>query len=89
MIRNSEVVCKDVSASFMEHNACISHETATESSKSYTHLERGVLPHAECPHPHLCEQYLAAGVGDQLAMRGRHGQTQTRLLTPVLQFVRQ
>lgn len=54
-----------------------------------TDLEARVFAHPEPPHPHVCEQHLAARVCDEVAVLGSHGQLQACGIAPVLQLVRQ
>lgn len=50
-------------------------------------LEARVFAHAKPPHPHVSEQHLAAGVGDEVAMLGGYSQLQTGGVAPVLQLI--
>lgn len=54
---------------------------------AYLHV--GVFSGAQPAHPQIGEDDLAAGVGDERPVVGRHCQTETRLAAPVLQFARQ
>ena len=53
------------------------------------HLVPGVFAHVEASHPHVRQQHLRAGVGDEGAQARRHGQLQTGGVAPVLQLVGQ
>ena len=47
------------------------------------------LSHPQTAHPHVCQQHLAAGVGDEVSVFGSHRQLQTGGVAPVFQFVGQ
>lgn len=53
------------------------------------HLQTVALPHAQAAHPHVSQQHLAAGVGDEVTMFGSDRQLQTRGVAPVLKLIRQ
>lgn len=53
------------------------------------HLEAGVFPHAQSPHPHVCQQHLAAGVSNEVPVFSCHSQLQAGGIAPVFQFIRQ
>lgn len=53
------------------------------------HLEPGVLPHVESPHPQVSEQHLSTGVGHEGPQAGRHGHLQAGEVAPVLHLGRQ
>lgn len=53
------------------------------------YLQAVALAHPQAAHPHVGEQHLAAGVGDEVSVFGSNGELQTRGVTPVLQLVGQ
>ena len=54
-----------------------------------TDLHVGVLPGAQSAHPEVGEDDLAAGVREEGAVVGGHGEAEARLPAPVLQLARQ
>lgn len=54
-----------------------------------THLQPGVLPQLQPPHPHVSQQHLRAGVRDERAQPPRRRQLQAGGIAPVLKFVGQ
>lgn len=52
-------------------------------------LQPRVLAHAQASHPHVSEQHLAAGVGNEVTVLSGHGQLQAGGITPVLQLIGQ
>lgn len=53
------------------------------------YLEAVALAHPQTAHPHVSQQHLAAGVGDEVSVFGSNSQLQTGGVTPVLQLVGQ
>ena len=55
--------------------------------RDISHLEVGISSSAQATHPHLSEQDLAAGVGNESTVGCGDGETETRLVTPVWKLV--
>lgn len=53
------------------------------------YLEAVALAHPQTAHPHVGQQHLAAGVGDEVTVFGSYSQPQAGGVTPVLQLVGQ
>lgn len=51
------------------------------------YLKAITLAHPQAAHPHVCEQHLTAGVGDEVSVLSSYSQLQTGGVAPVLQFV--
>lgn len=55
----------------------------------HTYLQAGVFPHSQPSHPHVCQQHLAAGVGDEVPVLGSDSQFEAGGVAPVFQLVGQ
>lgn len=55
----------------------------------HPYLQARVLPHPQPSHPHVSQQHLAAGVGDEVPMFGCDSQFEAGRVAPVFQLVGQ
>ena len=50
-------------------------------------LKAWIFPSPETSHPHLCEEYLTAGVSDEVPIGSCDGQREAGLVAPVVQLI--
>lgn len=68
---------------------CSTQQTLFGNDAEQKYLQAGVFPHAQSPHPHVCQEHLAAGVSNEVPVFSCHSQLQAGRITPVFQFIGQ